>query len=127
MLIGNKDFSPLEVYDQARGFDFAYLTKYCLANFSYHSMYFNTLTNHYILFYYAPNRLEGKNKPQTPKDLQLKAVILDEDFKIIRYLNFNYKYGDIQNLFFYPGKGFVLPLEKSAEDYADKKCFILNF
>ncbi len=119
--IGNKDFKPLEEYDQSRGSDFAYLTKYGLNNFSYHALYFNELTGHYLLFYTTPNKAGSiKNRKQ-------KAIVLNHDYKILHYLNFSYRYGDIQNLFFYPGKGLVLPREKSPTDYEDTKFYILNF
>lgn len=125
--INNRDYTLPKDYDNNKLSDFAYLSKYQLANFYYWSMYYNELTQHYILFYTKPAMPKNKNNLVGFGNVKLQAIVLDDNFQIIQYLTFDNMYGDMKNFFFYPGKGLVMPKENNVSDYANKKFYIYNF
>jgi len=104
----------------------SYQTKYNLSTFAYEAIYYNSLSRHFILFYYAPVKARADGKLPTGEDQQLNALILDEDLKQLSYARFNKPFTQPRNYFFIPGKGLALPLLDETDNYETIRFYIYN-
>lgn len=124
--IRNKDYVLPEWSDSKNLFDFGYLTKRSLSNFSYTGMFHNPITGNTILFYNSPVSPAGDKNP-TSKDQKLKAIILDSKLKVINYLNFKEEFFPTTTFFLYTNKGLAMPLNNEDPTREKTKFYIYNF
>lgn len=104
--INNKDYIQPEKWDYQKWLnhepDFnSYDTKYTLQNFKYQAIYYNPLTNHFLLYYVTHTKTNDQN---------LKLLVLDENFNQCAYYEFLDKYFFSHSFFIIPNKGIAMPL-----------------
>jgi len=127
--IHNKDYVLPKAWDFQKLWtsDYnSYQTKYNLSTFAYEAIYYNALSRHFVLFYYAPAAARTDGKLATGEDQQLNALVLDEDLSQVGYIRFNKPFTQPRNYFFIPGKGLALPLLKETDDYETIRFYIYN-
>lgn len=129
-LIGNKDYQLPARFDMSKLWtpDYgSYQTNYSLHAFSYSAIYYNPLTKHFILFYAAPVTGISKDKMATPEDQKMKALVLDGDFKPLKYYIFKSRNFVVpESYFIVPGKGLAMPAFKGHDDYETTSFYIYN-
>ncbi len=125
--IHNKDYTCPGYFDINRMKDNSYSSKYLLHSFNYNSIYYNSLTKHYILFYNkALPEYNEKNDLPTFSDLRQCALVLSADFKPLRYLSFNSTYADLENRNFIKNRGFMMAEENGQNNYVNTTFYIYN-
>lgn len=128
--IGNRDYQLPAKFDMSKLWtpDYgSYQTNYSLHSFSYSAIYYNPLTKHFILFYGAPVSNVSKDKMATPDDQKMKAMILDEHFKPLKYYIFKSRnFVLAESYFIVPGKGLAMPVFKGHDDYETTLFYIYN-
>jgi hypothetical protein len=111
-----------------KGFgDFSYDTKYELANFRYEAIYFNELTQHYIIIFKLPAENKDKSKTLTFEDQHRGALIMDQEFNVVSTVQFEKHYFEPANYFFIPGRGLAMPVFKNKNEYENTMFYIYNF
>ncbi len=125
--IHNPDYTAPAQFDFKNLMDFSKITKYQMANFSYSGIFFNNQTKHYIVYYTCPVSNDDKSKNPTFDDQFLKAIVLDEEFNIIKQITFNKKYYGEVGYFVLPGKGLVMPVYEKSNFSNISKFYIYNF
>lgn len=123
--IGNKEFEQQQTVDQNGMFNSEYSTIYQLHNFQYQSIFYNKNTRHYILFYQT--KVDDSIKVPVWQDQSLKAIVLNEDFKSLYYLDFKETYM-YTGCFFNTSKGIAMPLyKKNYKTDGNIKYYVYNF
>lgn len=129
-LIGNKDYQLPAKFDMSKLWTpeyGSYQTNYSLHTFAYSAIYYNPLTKHFILFYTAPVVQSSKGKLPTPDDQKMKALVLDEDLKPLKYHIFKSRNFVVpESYFLIPGKGLAMPVFKGHDDYETTSFYIYN-
>lgn len=109
--INNDYFIEPVAYDIDRRFEQKYKSLYLKNNFLYWSIYFNELTNHYILFFEAPYLDEAPSNFASTY-----ALVMDEQFEKIAYYNLGEDMGHTGNILPLQNKGFAIPLRVTDDD-----------
>ncbi|MFL5752074.1 MAG: hypothetical protein ACJ76F_01605 [Bacteroidia bacterium] len=125
--LNNKDFKVSNNYDPKNIGDMGYNTKYELASFRYEAVYFNELTEHYIIISKLPAENKDKTKAVPFENQHGGALILDKQFATVLNVKFEKRYFEPANFFFYPGKGLAMPVFKNKNTYDTTKFYIYNF
>lgn len=124
--INNRDFKMPEKYNYNRFFSKdsrSYDTEYKLNNFQYNAIFYNSRSDHFLLFYYTPVK-----KGETFQNLKL--LVLDKDFKNPIYYEFNgQEYRGAFCFVVIPDKGIAMPLLRNNpyEDEKDILYHVYNF
>lgn len=125
--IGNSHYSVPDKFDYKKIVDIenlgSYQTKYKLTNFQYLGIYYNSLTEHYMLFYNTPIR--NKNNYEKQK---LQLLVLDKNYSYVKQYSFNNDYFSTENFLFIKNKGLALPVFKN--DYSGSNSvvyYLYNF
>lgn len=87
--INNADFKtpPKKLKDKEN--DEAYETQFYFSNYLYEAVVYNPNTNHIVAFYSAPKELKER---ENATDKHIRAVVLDTNGQILKYVNFKYYY-----------------------------------
>lgn len=124
--INNLDYTKPKAYDIKEMLDNKNRSQehsYMLNNFVYHSIYFNPITSHLVIFYSTP--YDAKDGQQT-----LKALVLDKTFTVKGYFNFgSIPFFDTENFFLVPNKGIAMPIYDNNNNikHENIKYYIYNF
>lgn len=124
--IGNRDYRLPERADLNKLFEPAYSAKRSLANFAYCGFFHNPVTGHFVLFYSCPV-LAKPGKNPTSEDVVIKALVLNTDLSILRYLDFQERYFPPLSYIHWPGKGLAMPVYTKDPTNAPIRYHIYNF
>lgn len=124
--IGNKDYSLPERADLNKMFDPTYSHKRALASFAYCGFFHNPATGHFVLFYSGPVRARPGKNPISD-DIVIKALVLDSDLRVLRYLDFQERYFPPLTYIQWPGKGLAMPIYTNDLNHAPIRYHVYNF
>lgn len=107
--LNNKNYTLPKPLNQSQFGNVSYETKRELESFFYTAMYYNTNTKHFIIFYRPPVVNENEQNSGF-ENKHIKAIILNNQYKIIQYITFKQNYIDEHIFLPIPNKGLAMPI-----------------